>query len=227
MGGCAKHEVAGYLASALQGYARSCCRPFAAHVVGSDAPLSLVLLIRPENVSICQLSSNTDNEYGAKLDRSVLDMITGSAITNEDDLIRLNLTLHAPGRVICPIINLPIPPVELQHSGLVAFSRLCHTVTVCIYLAKSRIPSLRDDTCLNMTRPKHSRHVMGLGEKTGKNTNHMGIYKTRLTFSSSRKDDDIFNKTSPLRHIYQNSRRQAPGDPIDSMVAEDLHSIMA
>ena len=75
---------------------------------GFEEPQTLSLNIRPENIRRCVLTSCHDGEPA--LLQSMLDLIPDNAVKSAADVLSLDLTLEIPGRVICPLMSLPIHP---------------------------------------------------------------------------------------------------------------------
>ena len=121
-------------------------------VEGTEQTLSLVL--RPENITSCDLSLDVRRA----LPLEMLNMIP--SISTPSDVVCLTLLLHTPGPVICPMVDLPLslPVNDGQEPAFVAFSRLCQSKTICIYLGKpqiqdfARLPRFVSDLSSNSLR---------------------------------------------------------------------------
>lgn len=104
-----------------------------------DALQTLTLLIRPENITHCELFTNSHD----LINQAILDLIPDNAVKTAADLFRLDLTLKTPGRVLCPLTSLPIRPQQPGDHGFLAFSRLCTVTRIRIYIGKNQVSSDR------------------------------------------------------------------------------------
>ncbi|THZ09729.1 hypothetical protein D6C95_01064 [Aureobasidium pullulans] len=105
----------------------------AVHLQGFQSEQTLDLVLRPESIVACDLLLDNQNH---RLPPEVLNLIP----TNRTDIWSLSLTLHAPGNVICPTAPLPLSFMSTSFGQqFAAFSGLCHTTKLQIYLGRDQL----------------------------------------------------------------------------------------
>lgn len=105
------------------------------HTVGIEgfpSEQTLDLVLRPESIVACELFFDNQNQ---RLPPEVLNLIP----TNRNDIWSLSLTMRAPGTVICPTAPLPLSIISTSFGQqFAAFSHLCQTTYIQIYLGKDQ-----------------------------------------------------------------------------------------
>jgi hypothetical protein len=91
------------------------------------------LVLRPEQILACDFCQDMEGS------RIAPQMLVLMPTTSDLKVLRLTFRLTSNGAVQCPAAILPLPFTDPLASDFVAFSNLCQTIAVDVYISKSQL----------------------------------------------------------------------------------------